>query len=102
MVGGGLTPEQSTGMTTSGRRPAHSGAPVPVVVAYLPWIFRVRDRDGDSPWLRELSRLAQEFEDWSRGTGVAHLDLRDHQAWYAEVCEAWLARRIRVERTTRG
>lgn len=57
---------------------------------YQPWIDRVRERDGESTWLRELTTLAREFETWCLGSSVAHLDLRDDNLIIGDDGRVWI------------
>ena len=41
------------------------------------WIDRVRERDGESPWLETVISLAEDSTEHCRGTAVVHLDMRD-------------------------
>jgi hypothetical protein len=54
------------------------------------WIERVRERDGDSGWLAEVSRLAEESVVRCRGTAVAHLDLRDDNLLLGDDGQVWI------------
>ena len=57
---------------------------------YQPWIDRVRERDGESTWLRELTTLAREFETGCLGSSVAHLDLRDDNLIIGDDGRVWI------------